>query len=172
MITLSTFELEQAETLRRPLLDGQCYPAAEIHAAAAADNSSSAPQMAKIRKDTVLEKYHFWCAYGPEDHSSNLPTADKREQGERRRLTEHGESIKRGCQAHFSVTVRAKQPDQVELRICRRKGLLIKEGQQCHGAECASAGRHHTQASPVKGVQSNRGSPALGRHQLQRNPLA
>ncbi|CAL8471872.1 g11414 [Coccomyxa elongata] len=78
--------------------------AADIHATAAADSSASATQTAEIRKDTVLEKYHFWCAYGPEDHSSNLPTAEKREQGERRRLTEHGESIKRGCQAHFSVT--------------------------------------------------------------------
>ena len=118
--------------------------AADIHATAAAESSASAPQTAKIRKDTVLEKYHFWCAYGPEDHSSHLPTAEKREQGERRRLTKHGESIKRGCQAHFSVTVRAKQPDKVELRIYHRDHL-IKQGQPCHVAECTSAGRHHTQ---------------------------
>lgn len=92
----------------------------------------------------MLEKYHFFCGFGPEDHSNNLPTAEKKEGGERRRLTEHGESIKRGCLAHFSVTVRTKSPDQVELRIYHRDHLN-KHGQLCHGAGCASAGRHHTQ---------------------------
>lgn len=112
--------------------------------AAAPDSVITAQQNTKIRKDTVLEKYHFFCAFGPEDHSSNLPTADKKEQGQRRRLTEHGESIKRGCQAHFSVTVRAKTPEQFELRVYHRDHLN-KQGQPCHGAGCATAGRHHTQ---------------------------
>ncbi len=140
------------------LIFAVCGADAKLSAAAvawmsAADSLASAPQTAKIRKDTVLEKYHFWCAFGPEDHSSNLPTAEKREQGERRRLTEHGESIKRGCQAHFSVTVRAKQLDQVELRIYHRDHLE-KQGQPCHGAECATAGRHHTQPYPSKACKA------------------
>ena len=125
--------------------------AADMHATAAADSSTSAHQKTS-RKDTVLEKYHFWCAFGPDDQSSNLPTPEKSEQGlpwrfrrcPRRRLTEHGESIKRGCLAHFSVTVRARRPDQLELRIYHRDHLN-KHGQPCHGPDCATAGRHHTQ---------------------------
>ncbi len=109
--------------------------AADIHATAVADSSASAPQTAKIRKDTVLEKYHFWCAFGPEDHSSNLP-AEKREQGERRRLTKHGESIKRGCQAQFSVTVRAKQPTKLSCASTTETISISKDsrvmGQSAH----------------------------------------
>ena len=101
----------------------------------------------------MLEKYHFWCAYGPEDHSSNLPTAEKREQGERRRLTEHGESIKRGCQAHFSVTVRA-QNSRTKLSCASIRETISKQEQPCHGAECASAGRHHTQPHLAKACKA------------------
>ena len=71
----------------------------------------------KIRKDAVLSNLNHYCGFGPEDLSSNLPKAEKKQEHERRKLTEHGESIKRGCQYHFSVTVRARTPDIAELRV-------------------------------------------------------
>lgn len=100
-----------------------------------------AERQQKIKKDAVLEKYHFFCAFGPKDESENLPTADSTQ---RRNLTKHGEGCKRGCQAHFSVTVRAKTPEIAELRIYHKDHLNVK-GVPCHGPECNAPGRHHTQ---------------------------
>jgi hypothetical protein len=68
----------------------------------------------------VLEEYHFFCAFGPKDESKNVPTAESML---RRHLTEHGEGCKRGCQAHFSVKVRAKTSEIAELRIYHRDYL-------------------------------------------------
>lgn len=107
-------------------------------------NTTVPPAGAKIRKDAVLFKRHFYCAYGPEDLSSNLPEPKQKGPDERRRLTEHGESIKRGCQAQFSLTVRMRTPDIAELRVYHRDHLN-KQGQPCHGKDCKAPGKHHTQ---------------------------
>ena len=40
---------------------------------------------------------------GPEDYSGRTPTGEPKGPGKRRSKIEHGESVKRGCQAHFTI---------------------------------------------------------------------
>lgn len=40
---------------------------------------------------------------GPEDYSGRTPSGEPKGPGKRRSKIEHGESVKRGCQAHFTV---------------------------------------------------------------------
>ncbi len=45
---------------------------------------------------------------GPEDYSGRTPSGEPKGPGKRRSKIEHGESVKRGCQAHF--TIRSASP--------------------------------------------------------------
>lgn len=40
---------------------------------------------------------------GPEDYSGRTPSEEPKGPGKRRSKIEHGESVKRGCQAHFTI---------------------------------------------------------------------
>jgi hypothetical protein len=40
---------------------------------------------------------------GPEDYSGRTPSDEPKGPGKRRSKIEHGESVKRGCQAHFTI---------------------------------------------------------------------
>lgn len=40
---------------------------------------------------------------GPEDYSGRTPSGEPKGPGKRRSKIEHGESVKRGCQAHFTI---------------------------------------------------------------------
>jgi hypothetical protein len=91
----------------------------------------------------VLSQIHYHCNFGPEDQSNNLPNVKEKQSGKRRSKVEHGESVKRGCQAGFSVTVRKIRPEVAEIKLSS-KAHCNKSGQVCHGAECIAEGRHHT----------------------------
>lgn len=95
------------------------------------------------RKDAVLSQTHYHCNFGPEDHSNNLPEVKEKQAGKRRSKVQHGESVKRGCQARFSVTVRKCQPEVAELKVFE-KSHLRKDESVCHGTDCTAEGRHHT----------------------------
>lgn len=101
------------------------------------------PGQENNRKDAVLSQIHFLCNFGPEDFSSNLPEVREKQPGKRRSKVQHGESVKRGCQARFSVTVRKGQPEVAEIRVYG-KNHTNQAGEICHGPECKAAGRHHT----------------------------
>jgi hypothetical protein len=55
----------------------------------------------------------YCCCFGSEDNSNNLPPLSKT--GPRRRLTEHGEGRKKGCQAEFRAVT-----------LCRTSMILTR----------------------------------------------
>lgn len=70
-------------------------------------------------KGTILERRKYYCAFGPEDNSSKIPSDNNsqvQQPGQRRHRKEFGQSIKRGCQASFSVVVYKEKPQEIEIR--------------------------------------------------------
>ena len=82
------------------------------------DINTSKKKPKKISPRTVFSETTFWCQYGPENHRGKAKV-QKLEEGQRRRLTEHDESIKVGCRAHFSAKVYYNEQDVVEITILK-----------------------------------------------------
>ena len=62
----------------------------------------------------------------------------------RRKPTEYGESVKRGCLAHFDAVVYAEKPEEVEIRYHQQRHVN-KALAPCHGKDCPDAGRGRLQ---------------------------
>lgn len=88
-------------------------------------------------KQKIKDEKVYCCCFGPEDNSNNLPPLSKT--GPRRRLTEHGEGRKKGCQAEFRAVTYFNDPDQIEIRYVRREHLNAQR-LPCHGKDCPAAG--------------------------------
>lgn len=70
-------------------------------------------------REKILEKQHYHCCFGPKDNSANVPSdaaSQVLEKGQRRKRTEFGEGIKRGCQACLTVVIYKARPTEVEIR--------------------------------------------------------
>jgi hypothetical protein len=91
----------------------------------------------------MIDTYH--CCFGPKDYSQNVARAASLTAAGRRRGTERGDSIKRGCKARFRV-VKPHNSDLAQIRVPEDGWNALLEhtneaGQVCHGPECAAAGK-------------------------------
>jgi hypothetical protein len=80
-------------------------------------------------KQKVKDEKVYCCCFGPEDNSNNLPPLSKT--GPRRRLTEHGEGRKKGCQAEFRAVTYFNDPDQIKIRYAYACMCTIKTNLDC-----------------------------------------
>lgn len=113
------------------LSETSCNTAAQIESVLnAADLLQEDSKRAK-----VLSRTTYYCCHGPEDHSHNIPAeteAHARSDGSRRKQTQWGGGIKRGCQASFTAAVYIAEPTIVELQYTQMEHVN-KAGLPCHG---------------------------------------
>ena len=101
--------------------------------------------MQEKERSKLLERKIYRYAFGPEDNSENIPSdqsAAPLEPGQRRKNTEYGQSIKIGCQAHFTVVVKQATPDLCEIRfeLGSREHSRSSGGGICHGPDRTEPG--------------------------------
>jgi hypothetical protein len=111
----------------------------KVHAQSKA--SLGVPRQLSEGCSAIAKHYHF--NFGPEDQSNNVPNVKEKQSGRRRSKVEHGERVKRGCQAGFSATVQKFRPEVAETKLSS-KAHCNKSGKICHGAKCIAEERHHT----------------------------
>jgi hypothetical protein len=91
----------------------------------------------------IIDTYH--CCFGPSDNSQNVARAASLAAAGRRKGTERGNSIKRGCRASFRV-VQPHNSDLAQIRVPEDGWNALLEhtneaGHICHGPGCPEAGK-------------------------------
>ena len=98
----------------------------------------------------------FIAQAGPEDYSGRTPTGEPKGPGKRRSKIENGESVKRGCQAHFTIRCGISrlhvclhgQQDPARAQPPGRNAL-------CHALRAGLAGDNPRGAAEVHSKQSS-----------------